>query len=528
MLESPAPPEGVRKTTPLGPRRQVGRRHRFRCRSWPWCNGPGQRGHNHHPASDDHTADHSATIREHGTRSLSGSRLKFGHRRGFGFGGFGLLAGGVGRRDLRLRRRCYFGSSGATPLNRPVVGMAATWTAKGYWLVASDGGVFAFGDAAYCGSTGALHLNRPIVGMGSVDACMAAGPWSIVPTDQSISYPGSLFAVSCTSASACTAVGAFGYNGFPLAERWDGHGWTVQPIPDFPNAIAQSALTAVSCSSATACMAIGEVNNNLSCCRPWLYSESWDGVTWTRHDIGSGLQGGVDVSCTSSTFCMAVWGTGTVSVVERRRELDISIGAEPGWGNRRRPKRHLVHIADGLCRRGVLRELGHRKTLAATWDGMGWTLQPTPNPGNAAGTFGPSLNAVSCTSATTCTAVGSFYDGSNFFTLAERWDGTAWTLQPTPNPTGSAGTIGALLQAVSCISPTACTAVGSYSDPNFLTLAEVWDGTNWSILPTPNPVAHPENGGQNMLRGISCVRVTRCTAVGSDSGSPGLFVVQRP
>ena len=43
--------------------------------------------------------------------------------------------------------------------------MAATPTRQGYWLVASDGGVFAFGDAGFHGSTGALHLNAPIVGI---------------------------------------------------------------------------------------------------------------------------------------------------------------------------------------------------------------------------------------------------------------------------------------------------------------------------------------------------------------------------
>jgi len=46
------------------------------------------------------------------------------------------------------------------------VGMAATPDGKGYWLVASDGGIFSFGDAGFFGSTGAIHLNRPIVGMG--------------------------------------------------------------------------------------------------------------------------------------------------------------------------------------------------------------------------------------------------------------------------------------------------------------------------------------------------------------------------
>ena len=38
-------------------------------------------------------------------------------------------------------------------------------TGLGYWLVASDGGVFNFGDAQFHGSTGSLHLNQPMVGM---------------------------------------------------------------------------------------------------------------------------------------------------------------------------------------------------------------------------------------------------------------------------------------------------------------------------------------------------------------------------
>ena len=50
-------------------------------------------------------------------------------------------------------------------LVQPVVGMAATPDGEGYWLVASDGGIFAYGDAQFYGSTGAFHLNQPVVGM---------------------------------------------------------------------------------------------------------------------------------------------------------------------------------------------------------------------------------------------------------------------------------------------------------------------------------------------------------------------------
>ncbi len=59
----------------------------------------------------------------------------------------------------------FFGSTANLHLNKPIVGMAAVSDAQGYWLVASDGGVFNFGDAGFYGSTGSLHLNQPIVGM---------------------------------------------------------------------------------------------------------------------------------------------------------------------------------------------------------------------------------------------------------------------------------------------------------------------------------------------------------------------------
>ena len=59
----------------------------------------------------------------------------------------------------------FYGSTGNIVLNQPIVGMQVTPDGKGYWLVASDGGIFSFGDAAFYGSTGNLTLSQPIVGM---------------------------------------------------------------------------------------------------------------------------------------------------------------------------------------------------------------------------------------------------------------------------------------------------------------------------------------------------------------------------
>ena len=62
-------------------------------------------------------------------------------------------------------------------LNKPVVGMAATPDGGGYWLVASDGGVFAYGDAQFYGSTGSITLNKPIIGL--IPTLDGGGYWLI-------------------------------------------------------------------------------------------------------------------------------------------------------------------------------------------------------------------------------------------------------------------------------------------------------------------------------------------------------------
>jgi PQQ-like domain len=71
----------------------------------------------------------------------------------------------------------FYGSAGSLRLVRPVVGMAATSDGTGYWLVASDGGIFSFGDAHFDGSMGGRPLNKPIVGMAATPD--GAGYWLV-------------------------------------------------------------------------------------------------------------------------------------------------------------------------------------------------------------------------------------------------------------------------------------------------------------------------------------------------------------
>jgi hypothetical protein len=59
----------------------------------------------------------------------------------------------------------FYGSEGGTKLPAPIVGVAATSDHKGYWLVGADGSVYTHGDASFQGSLTGKHLNKPIVGI---------------------------------------------------------------------------------------------------------------------------------------------------------------------------------------------------------------------------------------------------------------------------------------------------------------------------------------------------------------------------
>jgi len=59
----------------------------------------------------------------------------------------------------------FRGSTANLTLQAPLVGIAATQTGNGYWLLGRDGGVFSYGDAAFRGSTGGMRLNQPLVSM---------------------------------------------------------------------------------------------------------------------------------------------------------------------------------------------------------------------------------------------------------------------------------------------------------------------------------------------------------------------------
>jgi hypothetical protein len=302
--------------------------------------------------------------------------------------------------------------------------------------------------------------------------------WSLASIPNPQGPSGTFSAVSCTSSSACTAVGySATANGAPvtLAERWNGTAWATQPTPS-PGGSTASYLTGVSCASASACTAVGYYYNSTGAVV--TLAERWNGRTWAIQTTPS--PGGSDgsylyaVSCPSASACTAVG--------------------------------YYFNTIDTVV------------TLAERWNGTTWTTQSTTNPGGTAGVN--YLYAVSCPSASACTAVG-YYDSSlpAEVTLAERWNGTAWATQSTTSP---GGTQGSYLYAVSCPSASACTAVGYYNNSNFFpeTLAERWNGTAWATQPTPNP----SDTSSRYLYGVSCPSASDCTAAGYYTNSTDAVV----
>ena len=158
-------------------------------------------------------------------------------------------------------------------------------------------------------------------------------------------------------------------------------------------------------------------------------------------------------------------------------------------------------------------------TLAEAWDGTSWAIQATPNP---AGSTLNGLSGVSCAAARSCEAVGYASTPSTLVTLAEAWNGKSWSIQTTPTP---AGATGGLLSSVSCTAADVCTAVGYYvnSSGDRVTLAEAWNGTSWTVQTTPNPTGATTSA----LSGVSCTAADACTAVGSYPGSSGVGATLR-
>jgi hypothetical protein len=254
----------------------------------------------------------------------------------------------------------------------------------------------------------------------------------------------SLASVSCISAGACTAVGSVapassngahgGYGpSYALIERWNGTAWKIQSYSKPTGYPAE--LNGVKCISSSFCMAVGRYNTSTG--KVVTLAMKWNGTAWKilpvpnpAGSIGGDLYG---IACTTTANCIAVGSSYTSSTTV---------------------------------------------ALAERWNGTSWSPMSLGAPSASI------LYSVSCTAASACSAVGTYTVAvGNIQALAERWNGKTWAIQTVAVPTGAQRTE---LNGVKCISATACIAVGDSlnSDNSLPLLAEYWNGSSWTIQPS--------------------------------------------
>jgi hypothetical protein len=148
------------------------------------------------------------------------------------------------------------------------------------------------------------------------------------------------------------------------------------------------------------------------------------------------------------------------------------------------------------------------QALMEHWDGTSWSEVTAPSAGVASVLY----SIVSVPGTNELWAVGYYSSNNSNYALLEHWDGTQWTVFPSPSiPSNNAG-----LQSVTAFSSTNVWAVGWFTSPTGgeQTLIEQWDGTSWTVVPSPN------TSSDNVLFSIAPVPNTaELWAVGTDGGS---------
>jgi len=143
-------------------------------------------------------------------------------------------------------------------------------------------------------------------------------------------------------------------------------------------------------------------------------------------------------------------------------------------------------------------------TLVERWNGTAWKVQASPDPGSVSDL----LDAIAAASASRAWAVGTYANAGATRTLIEQWNGTAWKVQASPD----VGSGNNFLVAVTATSGTNAWAVGHYhSGAHDHTLTEHWNGFSWKQVPSPNPGS---SGSDNLLFGVTATSATSAWAVG--------------
>jgi hypothetical protein len=243
------------------------------------------------------------------------------------------------------------------------------------------------------------------------------------------------------------------------------------------------------------------------------------------------------VSCTSASNCWAVgydvkageqnealhWNGSTWKVVTTPQPGGTAAGAFNSLFGVR-------CIAASSCWAvGTYGSGGAELNQALFWNGSAWSMVPTPNPaGSSQGDFN-NLFDVGCTSASNCWAVGQdgvlLSNGETIFNQILHWDGSTWSYLLPPQPGGNSTNDASALQSVRCQSANACWAVGTYGFVGSPTTLQneilIWDGSEWVTTTAPNPAGTAAND-VNTLSSVTCSSAGG-TLAGADCWAVGTY-----
>lgn len=339
--------------------------------------------------------------------------------------------------------------------------------------------------------------------------------WSQQTTPNASLDHTALYDLSCepASTSTCIAVGkqTTGTASTPYAAGWNGSAWSAQSAAA-PAGATASELQAVDCPSTTLCIGVGNATTGASTA---TLAEAWNGSTWgiqsTPNPAGATETRLRDVSCGNTSYCMGVGyqgsGASTTSVILARGGGTWSLtGSVPSPAGATATELDGVDCTTMSSCVAVGRYTvggGAYWAMAMTWNGTAWSLQTVPAPSGATRSV---LLDVACSSSTDCTGVGGYTSSGVQKTFAARWDGSSWVHQSSPNPSGSSNSV---LQDVACQEEAGCVAVGDWLNAGtWQPMAESWDGSSWSVESAVNP----SGSSFGLLEGVACR--FDCLAVG--------------
>jgi hypothetical protein len=324
---------------------------------------------------------------------------------------------------------------------------------------------------------------------------------------------------SCTSSTFCMAVGAISRNGLSpgLSDVFNGTKWVAKPVPS-PRHRVNIFANEVACGSATSCLFVGDHYGGPRS-RGANLAEAWNGSSWRivtgKNPPFTDFSGLDDVACPTATFCLVVGFAGTgrrfqdtaYTWKNGRTWHRITVPRPRGARNSQLGGLACADAADCMAVGDYTSASGRYLPFAVRWHAGSWKVLATPAvPRQRSATF----QAVGCPAPTLCVAVGDTVDstrGRFYHAFAEVWSGGTWRLSTLRRPPS-------LFFGVSCPAADRCLASGSTfpSKTGFAhPLIETWNGRTWTTA-SPARTSAPDSG--DVLAHVSCVSTSTCEAVG--------------